>query len=140
MHLGIKKEHFMYPTKAPEYKFNTPDVKKRKALQKRLKSDASFMNDVWKMRVGLATGRGRRPSRQKMSKRDLRIMGMIAQETVRLINLQEAIDPAGAKQNREKRAYIARQAEIMESRQPAASTKAGDICSAMSGAPDKSSQ
>jgi transcriptional regulator with XRE-family HTH domain len=112
MSLPLAKEYFMYPEKAPESIFNTPDLKKRKelALKKRLEKDTLFMCDVQLIAYGIAS-RGRRLLRRKMSKRDLRIIGMMAQQAVRSIEFQSTFDLEGAIKQRDQLLEIARKAE-----------------------------
>ncbi len=123
MKLNLKKEHFMYPKKAPESKFNTPDVRKRKelALKKRLENDKLFMHEVILMKTGLATGRGRRPSRRKMSKRDLRMIGMMALMAVDSIRFNALFDLEEAIKQRDQLQEIARIARLTGVRLPVTS-------------------
>ena len=105
---------------AQPVKFNTPGAAKRKKVERmeRWKDDRLFFYDYSQMLAGLASGRGRRPARQKMSKRDLRIIKMIAAEGVRLMKFQEAFDPAGAKQSRDKLCAIAGRPDLAASIRP----------------------
>ncbi|MFA6102623.1 MAG: helix-turn-helix domain-containing protein [Victivallaceae bacterium] len=125
MKLNLKKEHFMYPKKAPESRFNTPDVRKRKglALKKRLENDKLFMHELILMHTGLATGRGRRPSRRKMSKRDLRMVGMMAILAVKSISFQALSDLEGAIIQRDQLLEIARKMKMAGNSSPTTSVK-----------------
>jgi transcriptional regulator with XRE-family HTH domain len=113
MRLGIKKEDFMYPKKTSGRFFNTPAVKKNKdlALKERLEKNALFMYDVLLISRGIASVRGRRPSRRKMSKRDLRIIGMMAQQAVQSIQFQSLTSLEEAIKQRDQLLRIAQQSK-----------------------------
>lgn len=89
MGLRIAKEHFMYPKDAPDYIFSTPEAKRLKKLEQRerMKNERLFTHDCLKMLTGLATGKGRRPSKRKVSKRDQKIMERIARLKVNTLCL-----------------------------------------------------
>ncbi len=79
----------MYPKDAPDYIFSTPEAKRLKKLeqQKRMKDDRLFTHDCLKMLAGLASGKGHRPAKRKVSKRDQRIMERIARLKVNTLYL-----------------------------------------------------